>query len=205
MLKRSVWFWLWVTVLLLITGGALLVEVAVQQNYRGSANDPQIELARDLAVAIKNQSAQCNNLGQTVDITQTLTPFYAVFTHNGQLRSSVNNLAPCFVGQIGTLPLGQLADQPLRLPSGVFNYAAAHGEDHFTWQPRPGLRFAGVLVHYQRAVASGIDGYVFVARSLKEVEIRERQLGQTVLLSWLVGLLAATTALWLARRADSRH
>src|SRR5581483_1399921 len=98
---------------------------AVQQDLRQSANDPQIQLAEDTATAIAGgQAAQAVLPPGQVDIAHSLAPYIAVYDGGGSALASS----------------GTLDGKPPILPEGVFGYVAHHGEDRFTWQPRPGIR-----------------------------------------------------------------
>lgn len=99
-----------------------IMYAAIQQVYRQSANDPQIELAQD---AVPPSSTN------TVDIAQSLSPYQVFYDEQGNPDSG-NGLLN------GSLP---------NLPQGVFNYTRTYGEDRFTWQPEPGVRQAVVIVH----------------------------------------------------------
>jgi hypothetical protein len=129
-----------------------LVYLAVQQSLRQGANDPQIQMAEDMVVA-----------SGTVNINASLAPYMVSYDASGHP-----------IGGNGMLD-GSLAN----LPSGVFSYTAAHGEDRFTWQPRPGIRQAVVLV----SIPSG--GFVMAGRSLREVEVREDQAEHEAGAVWL--------------------
>ena len=67
--------------------------------------------------------------------------------------------------------------------------ARQRGENRFTWQPGPGLRYAAVLDHFGGAQ----PGFVLAARSLREVESRSDQL-----LTLAVAAAAASLLLTLA-------
>lgn len=86
------------------------------------------------------------------------------------------------------------------------------GEDRFTWQTATGLRFATVVTRWDISVkndssvsssssspsaivqnqsaslnqTASSSGFILAARSLREVEIREGQLGEIFLIGWLV-------------------
>src|SRR4051812_42163598 len=99
-----------------------LVYVAVQQNYRALANDPQIQIAQDISNAITQGTPPDSIVppNPTVDITQSLAPFVAIYNATGTPIGSS-------VGVDGKLPV---------LPGGVFDYVKMHGEERLTWQPK---------------------------------------------------------------------
>ncbi len=140
-----------------------IVYVSVQQSYRMSANDPQLQFARDLSL---HQSARQNAFfNDTVDIANSLAVFSVFYDRNGQPVKGSGFLD-------GKLP---------QLPPGVFDFANRKGEDAVTWQLRHGVRAAMVI----ERVSTPDAGFVAVGRSLKEVEIRESNLGKIVFLGWL--------------------
>jgi hypothetical protein len=134
-----------------------------QQNYRLSANDPQIQMAHDAAEALAGGTTTAVLLDNmpTLDIAKSLAPFEIIYDQAGHELTATGKLD-------GAVPV---------LPGGVLDYAKAHGEDRITWQPRPGVREATVVVHQGQY-------YVAAARSLREVEAREDQL-------WLESAMAA--------------
>lgn len=147
--------WLPLAAAIVIMSG--LVYLAVQQNLRQSANDPQIQLAEDAAHNLSNGTFSASVLSAIkVDPSESLAPFMMVFDQSGKVV-------------VSGIKLGNQSPTP---PSGVFSFVKAHGEDRFTWQPQPGVRLAAVLVPYHSASDSG---YVLAARSIKEVEKRESQ------------------------------
>jgi hypothetical protein len=150
----------------IITGIIMLIYASVQQAHRSSANDPQLQIARDLSNAL-NKGKSFSNLvaTDTVDIAQSLAVYAETFDRNGKPLQSTGFLN-------GQLP------QP---PSGVFEFANANIEDVVTWQPQSDVRMAMVI---EKVNAPDI-GFVAVGRSLKEVEIRESNLIKMVAITWI--------------------
>ncbi len=141
-----------------------LVYASVQQNFRQSANDPQIQMAEDAALRLERGEEIQNVIPkESVDLSQSLSPYVAVYDAGGIAVASSGSLD-------GTLP------QP---PSGVFAYTREHGEDRVTWQPRPSVRDAIVVRHYMNG---DTQGFVLAGRSLGEIEKREERLFAEVLL-----------------------
>ena len=87
----------------------------------------------------------------TADMAKSLSTFLAIYNATGTPIGSSVSLD-------GKLPVP---------PSGVFDSVKLHGEDRFTWQPKPGLRLAAVVTQY----SGPQSGFVLVGRSLREVEI----------------------------------
>ncbi len=157
----------------IVTVQAALVEVAVQQNYRQSANDPQVADAGDVVAALQ-QGAPVDAISQqTVDISTSLDVFPMAFDGTGKVVASG-----------ATLP----GVTTLTVPSGVFTYAKKHGEDNFTWEPAKGVRIAAVVVPY---TANNVAGYVLMGRNIELIEQRERALALIVLVAWVIELLLA--------------
>src|SRR6185369_14805114 len=107
---------------------------AVQQNYRLTANDPQIQLAEDSAdILASGQNPADMVPGEAnTDMAKSLAPFIIVYDDSGKVvASSV-----------------KLDGQTPSLPGGVLDYAKNHTQNTFTWQPKSGVRIAAVAVHY---------------------------------------------------------
>ncbi len=152
-----------------------LVYIVQQQGLRMNANDPQIQMAEDVAAALaRGQAVDAMVPASKVDIAQSLAPYVVVFDDSGHAIASS----------------GLLHDQFPALPSGVFDYVRQRGEDRITWQPEPGVRSATVVTRYGGAH----PGFVMVGRSLRLVEERVDQLGLLVGLGWLGTLFAALVA-----------
>ena len=169
----------WLPLALAITVVSALVYVAVQQNYRASANDPQVQLAEDLTQTLNGGVDPASLLSnQKTEMGQSLSPFLIVYDENGKvLASSV-----------------QLAEEVSAPPSGVFAYTKTHGENRVTWQPKPGVRNAAVLTYYKSSQASG---FILVGRSLREVETRELDLLKVVGTAWALTLAVTLLAHYL--------
>ena len=110
-----------------------LVYLAVQQVLRQSANDPQIQLAEDAANALAQNETTTNILSgaHTVDVGQSLAPFFLIYDDTGKPIASSGLLH----GEIPSPPLG------------VFDYTRTHGQNRITWQPEPTVRIASVIQH----------------------------------------------------------
>lgn len=144
----------WLPVALVSTAVVTLVYAAVQQNYRLSANDPQIQMARDAAGAWDSGTDPDNLVsGNMVDMEKSLAPYLVVYDDNHTVLSTSGTLG-------GHTPAP---------PAGVFEYTKAHTEDRITWQPQGTVRQAAVIVKAKH-------GFVLAARNLQEVEARENQL-----------------------------
>lgn len=149
-----------------------LVYLAAQQNIRSFANDPQMQLAEDLATALgAGQTVQSIFPPRQLDISKSLAPYAIVYDEAGNPLGSSGILD-------GKIP---------QVPKGVLDYVKRYGEDVVTWQPKEGVRSAIVVVPY----AANTSGYVLVGRSLREVEKRETQIEIKVILAWMITLVVS--------------
>ena len=161
----------------------------VQQDLRQGANDPQIQIAEDLAASLADGATLPGALpgASRVDLSTSLAPFVIVYTASGSVASST----------------GQLDGAVPQLPSGVLA-AAAHHEDRLTWQPAPGVRVAAVVVRY----GGEHPGFVLAGRSLREVERRETASGATAFAAWLLTIVvtfgACCATAWVERATGER-
>ena len=147
---------IWLPIAVVCTAACGLAYLETQQAYRANANDPQLQIAEDAAAAINSGATAQSVVGTgSIDISESLAPFVIVYGQD--LKPIAGN------GRLdGAIPAP---------PAGVFEYAADHGADRVTWQPRSGLRFAAVLM----PIDDGRGGYVMAARSLREIELRIEQ------------------------------
>lgn len=162
--------WVPFAVIILVFSG--LIYVAVQQNYRTSANDPQVQFTDDITYAISHGSASPDSVvppNPTQDIAQSLAPFVVIFNaDNKPIGSSV-----AIDGKLPTLP------------SGIFDTAKKDGEHRFTWQPTAETRIAAVIKYYKGSPS----GFVLAGRSLKEIEKRTGQLTNMTIAACLLALI----------------
>ncbi len=150
---------------IIISAIILLIYVSVQQSFRASANDPQIQLARDISNAISSRKSTINLIPHyTIDLVQSLGVFTEIFDESGKPLQSTGFLN-------GGFP---------KPPAGVFNYTNTNIEDVLTWQPASEVRLAMVL----EKINEPGKGFVAVGRSLKEIEIRESNLLRMVEIVW---------------------
>jgi hypothetical protein len=170
----------WLPIAIAVTGLSGLVYLAIQQDLRQSADDPQIQMAEDAAVALDAGAKPTDVVpDDSIDIGASLAPFIMVFDTQGDLV-------------VGTAELHGAAPS---LPAGVFDASGwkTPESDRFTWQPEAGVREAVVLVR-------GENGeYVAAGRSLREVEKRESQLTDEVLLAWAATLFGSLVLALFAR------
>ena len=169
---------------IIVTGIFLTIYATVQQAHRSGANDPQLQLARDIETKISSNKPFDQLLpNDSIDISQSLGNFVTVYNSSGVPVKST----------------GLLDNRLPQLPAGVFDFTRGNKEDVFTWQPRAGVRIATVL-------ESTPVGFVAVGRSLKEVEVREGNLVNMIIISWVacmaVIFLHLIVQLWLKRKSN---
>ena len=173
---------LWILMAGLITVAAFVAFVVVQQQLRGAANHPQIEMAREAAAKL-NAGANTESVvsGAAIDLASSADPYLIVVDSNGALLASS----------------AQLDGRAVIPPSGVFAYVRDHGEDVISWQPAPGVRSAIVVDSFR-------GGYVVAGRSLTGTEQAESALGLWAIFGWAAAvLLAGGLSLVVQRRGWS--
>ncbi len=178
----------WLPVGAAVTLLLLAVYGTVQQNFRQSANDPQIQLAEDAALALGRGVAPSDVVpgGVPIDISQSLAPFVAVYDKNGSLLKSS--------GTIGTMtatpPVGVFADAH----SNVGKDTGIPHENRVTWQPTESTRIALVVVE-----VPGESGmFASAGRNLREVEVREANLSFQIFVAWVASMLGTLIAMLVA-------
>jgi hypothetical protein len=165
----------WLPFAVMITAFCALVYASVQQAYRQSANDPQIQMAEDAADALADGGGVDMIIPTTkVSVAKSLAPFLIAYDTSG-------NVIAASVTLDGQTPA---------LPAGVLDSAKQLSENRVTWQPREGIRIAAVIVSYK-------NGYVLAGRSLHEVEARESQLTTFAGVTWILALLASFAVIML--------
>jgi len=141
-----------------------LIYCAVQQNYRSSANDPQVQIARELQGHL--QKGNPLPFGDSVEMETSLSVFQQTYDKNA------NPL----------LSTGYLNGKVPRLPKGVFEYAKTNGEHWITWQPQENVRMATGIVR----VNVGPVGYLVIGRSLNDVEKRRASMTKMIFMGWIL-------------------
>lgn len=182
------WFFrVWVPLAILASIVCVTVYASIQQNYRQSLNDPQIQMAEDGARFLENDYTPAALVPRgvaPVDGSMSLAPWIAVYDDKGKaLESSaiVDGMPP----------------QP---PLGVFDAALTNsgkdtdvaGQNRVTWQTQSGARIAIVVQH----ITGENGGFVVAGRNMREVETRERHVSSMIALAWLATLVATLLAAW---------
>jgi hypothetical protein len=168
-----------------VTLVALMCYVVGQQVLRYGANDPQVQMAHDAAFRLAAGTGLHIAESDPIDPSRSLAPFLIVFDASGHPISSSAVLD-------GGTPVP---------PTGVFNSTQTHREERVTWQPRPGVRIAAVVVPF----GGNHPGFVLAGRSLSEVEASSQKLLLGAIVGWLALLfvLGIGTAglLWSAQES----
>jgi hypothetical protein len=170
---------LWILLSGLVTVAAFAAFIVAQQQLRGAANHPQVEMARE-AVGKLDAGANPQSVanGAVVDIGSSSDPYLIVVDGNGALLASS----------------AQLEGRAVIPPSGVFAYVRDHGEDTISWQPAAGVRSAIVVDSFR-------GGYVVAGRSLTGTEQAESALGLWAIFGWVGAVLLAGALSLLAHRS----
>lgn len=166
--------WLPLGVITIGLGG--LLYVGIQQVYRHDLNDPQVQIARDVANALRDGAEPAAVVPRYVfNADESLSPFVAVFDESGlTLESSAS-----------------IAGAPPKPPQGVFDAARVLGENRVTWQPSESTRIALVVRYVPEKKL-----YVGAGRNMSEVEMHIGEF-TTQLAIGLLLILAATLGLEL--------
>jgi len=173
----------WLGYAAVVTLLCLLVYIIAQQNFRQAANEPQYQLAQD-AVNDLNKGTDPKLLTgtQSLDIASTLSPYVLIYDSNGNAVG--NNIM-----LDGRIP---------KPPDGALNKASSNGINTVTWQPRPGVREATVMMATRK-------GYIVVAgRSLQTTESQIATLGGQVLFGWIASLAAMLIVVFLQELMTSK-
>jgi hypothetical protein len=147
---------------------------AVQQEYRQSFNDPQIQMVEDAQTALQQGKLPADVVphGEVFDAGTSLTPFIAIFDDTGMVLEST----------------ASVDGAPLHIPTGVFAVARDRGEDRVTWQPSAHTRIA--LVVRPAATDSGMK-FVAAGRNMRVVEEREDTLTDMMLIALIITLVGS--------------
>jgi len=143
---------------------------------RTDANIPQIQIAEDGASQLNSNLTPQSLVGSSVDISKSLASFTNVYDPTGRTVTGAGYLD----GRIAVPPKGTLLaakDQPYH---------------SVTWQPKPGVRIAAVVVKAK-------NYYVLSGRSLAEVEKNQSQVAMLAFAGCLLSLAVAGGTFWARR------
>jgi hypothetical protein len=174
-------FWWWVVAAVPITLVLLLVYGTVQQDYRLSLNDPQIQIAEDAVMLLGQGGVPAEVVPHgtpLLDMSTSLSPWVAVYDASGtplEASAQLNGAPP-------KLPPGVFDTvQWLSHPNGLYYNQSPVAQNRFTWQPAPDVRQAVILTQSP-------DKKYFVAagRNMRETEQRIEHLGEMMFAGWMV-------------------
>ena len=145
-----------------------MVYAVDQQTLRMGVNAVPATLATDAIYRLENGVAPKSvALPPAIELSKSISPFVMIFDANGKVLVSSATLN-------GAIPT---------VPSGIFDYVNAKGEDRVTWQPEAGVREALVIDRY---TTGSVSGYVVAGTSLKESEATINKIGRDVVIGWVV-------------------
>ncbi len=159
----------WLPLAVAVTCMSALVYGTVQHNYRSSFNDPQIQIAEDIAAGLSE--GKTLNQFQPIDIGKSLATFIIVYNDKSEVLGGS----------------GLLDGKSPKPPQGVFDYTREKSQDRITWEPKDDVRIAMVMNSFSSQAGSG---FVLVGKNMRELEKREKDLAKKVAFAWVFTLLA---------------
>jgi len=164
-----------------VTGVSALAFLVGQQIYRQTLNDPQIQMAEDASARLNGgevPAALVERGAPPIDISGSLSPWLAIYDASGmQLEASavLDNVPP--QPPVGVFDVTKWSEHKTReVPAGI--------ETTLSWQPRPDVREALVLVQTKD------KKYVVVAgRNTRAHEQRIQQLALNSFVIWIFTLV----------------
>lgn len=168
----------------LVLGGAYAM---VQQSTRLSADDLPLSTAQTAKQELQNGSSPNDVVPSLKTHLRTDTSDFMVITDESQ-----HILASSAVLD-GQTPLP---------PEGVFSFTTYHNTDHFTWEPKPGVRLATRVLKY----GSGSDsGFIITGQSLKPYDERISTYSWIALAAWLASIAWSYLLILLPHAARRRN
>jgi sensor histidine kinase regulating citrate/malate metabolism len=169
----------------IVTALCGILYVSMQQSFRQNLNDPQVQIAEDIAAKLEASGAIYDQIpAEKVSIDTSLTPFVIIYDTEG--KPIVGN--------------GYLQKSLMQTPFGVFQNAKSWGENRRTLEPAPGVRIASVVVPF---VGREANGFVLVGRNMREIETRIEDAGLQIFVAWVVTLgtlFLLSCVLWFLRK-----
>lgn len=167
----------------LVLGGAYAM---VQQSTRLSADDLPLSSAQVAKQELESGSSPKDVVPTLKTHLRTDTSVFMVITDDSQ-----HVLASSAVLD-GQTPLP---------PQGVFSFTTYHNTDHFTWEPKPGVRLATRVTRY----GSGADtGFIITGQSLQPYEDRISTYTWIALAAWLAAIAWSYLLILLPRAVRRR-
>jgi hypothetical protein len=159
---------------LVLAGIATVLALALygipQNVLRSGLNDPQVQIAGDLASQLEQGETTTDAVPHgSIDMARSLSPFVIVYDDQGRPIVSQAQLN-------GTTPIP---------PHGVFDSVRQNGESRITWQPlRTSDRTVRIAAVVRRVNGSN-PGFVLAGRNMREVEARIGHVQTMAGLTWL--------------------
>jgi hypothetical protein len=176
-----------VTVCVMITAATAGVYAIGQHAGRVGADDVPRAIAARAAERLSDGVAPAQVVGASpVDLAAELTPFVIVYDQAHHVLASGATIGA----------------EPPPLPSGVLDAAASTGENHVSWQPRPGVREAVVALPWGDGRSSGV---VVAGASLQPSESRSHTLLGVAALGWLMLVSAVTLVVLRVNRRPAQE
>ncbi|HLG91029.1 MAG TPA: hypothetical protein VI336_02625 [Candidatus Saccharimonadales bacterium] len=157
----------WLTAAFIVTVIFGTIYVTVHQSQRMATDDPQIQMAQDIAAQLNNGMELKDLVVGNIDLGNSLAPATIIYDSAGQPIIGNGYLG-------GVLPV---------IPKGVLASSIGYSYNAVTWQPTDDVRLASVTV-------SANDYFVTSVRSLKEVEQRTTLTLKLAAMGWMVSMLA---------------
>ncbi len=143
----------------------------VQQSTRLSVDDLPLATAQTVQTELDKGATPSDVVSnQLINLRKNSNVFVIVADSSQHVLASSANLD-------GQTPLP---------PSGTFAYTAAHGTDHFTWQPASGVRLATRMLTYGQDPNSG---FVIAGQSLAQAESRIQIYTALAVAAWFAVLI----------------
>ncbi len=172
--------------------------LGLNQNYRSSANDPQIQYIQGIVDYLTGAEAKPEDVTgtQKISVENSLDPFIIIFDTE---RKSVAANAQL---KDGTPIPPEKRFEIKKDQNKFFSYFSNNGQKRFTWVPQKGVKIAAVLDSYEKD--GKLAGYVLVGRNLKEIEKRTVNLGLLVTFGWLITMVSTFTTILMVNLRGSK-
>ncbi len=173
-------FFAWLPLAFVTTILCGLVEIAVQQNMRQTANNLPARVVEDAVYQLHHGVSPKEIVGTaSVDLETSLNPFVMIEDGTSITTSAILDGTPL-----------------LSPPHGVLQAAQSQGENRITWQPRPGIRQA-IVVRY---IPGPSPVYVLAGQSLREVEKHQKSLLNQVLAAWIIAMVGSFALMFFTKK-----
>jgi hypothetical protein len=184
-------------ILVLWTMTCGLVLVSNQYTLRQEANDPQLQIVRDMRNSLnRGVDPSIYQSAELIDVRSSLSPFVMVFDSSGTVLATN----------------GALDGKTLSVPQGVIEYVTSKnaggvvgGAEHrVTLEPASGVRLAAVLKVVPLNAPGAQHLIVLSARNLMEVEARIQAIKVFCAIVWLLGVGFFGFSLFVSHKARRR-